>query len=536
MYNGSELWKNRISFELIEKILPSGRSIETYPDLPVNIYHAVLESARHNPGKTAIEDSFGHRFSYGELADAADRFAASLKHQYKVCKGSHIALMMYSSVEFCVAFLAIVKLGAIAVMLPTKYKKKEICALVDKADLQYVICDTDYSAYFDGYRDQGITFIEYHSSEECFAFKKMIEERYPDAPPEGGIEDVSVMMFTSGTVSLSKAVMLPNYSYMHAVATYQKIFSVTAEDSTVIPVPVYMITGLSALFGLMLFAGGTVYMQQFFQAKEVLKCVRDRRVTFMHAAPTVYSLLLEEREEFPELPSLRCLACGGGRTSKQMISKMHDWLPDCEFRTVYGMTETSSPATILPENAFDSPETESNGIPIPGMRFRIVDESGNEAAAGQQGEILVSGTNLLEGYYKLDTPQYRDDWLHTGDVGYFTKEGYCHVIDRIKDMINRGGEKIISSDVEKELLQMDGIADAAVVGIPHEIYGEVPAAVVKLDKGSTWEEESIQKYLKGRIAGYKVPVKILFMDEIPLTPNGKVDKKNIKDLFNLKLR
>ena len=124
-------------------------------------------------------------------------------------------------------------------------------------------------------------------------------------------------------------------------------------------------------------------------------------------------------------------------------------------------------------------------------------------------------------------------WLHTGDVGYLTEDGYCYVVDRIKDMINRGGEKIISSDVEKELLQIEGIEDAAVVGIPHEVYGEAPAAVVRLKSGSTWTEDEIRACMKKRMASYKVPVKILILDGIPLTPNGKVDKKQIKKLFEM---
>ena len=143
----------------------------------------------------------------------------------------------------------------------------------------------------------------------------------------------------------------------------------------------------------------------------------------------------------------------------------------------------------------------------------------------------MSGTNLLAGYYKIDTQAYKNGWLHTGDVGYFTESGYCYVVDRIKDMINRGGEKIISSDVEKELLQMDGIEDAAVVGIPHEVYGEAPAAVVRLKLGCTWTEEEIRTCMKKRMASYKVPIKILVLDGIPLTPNGKVDKKRIKTLL-----
>lgn len=533
MVNGSELWKNRISVELTEKHLSSGKVITTYPGLPENLYEAVAKHAEMTPDKLAVEDSFGHRFTYGELKRTVDRFASALKYRYGVRKGDHAALMMYSCTEFSVAFLALVKLGAIAVMLPTKYRKKEICALVGKSDLRYVICDTDYSSYFEDYRQTNIVFLEYHSGTGCFGLDAFLKADDPEAKMKGTYEDISVMMFTSGTTSLSKGVLITNYGYLHAVATYQKVFRITERDSTVIPVPIYMITGLSALFGLLMYSGGTVYFQQFFKAEDVLACIQEKQVTFIHAAPTVYQLLTEQAETFPELPSLKCLACGGSRITKQLIEKIHGWLPNCQFRTVYGMTETASPATILPENAMDSPAFESNGIPIPGMKIKIVDECGNEVPAGQRGEILMNGPNLLAGYYRIDTPAYKDGWLHTGDVGYLTEDGYCYVVDRIKDMINRGGEKIISSDVEKELLQIEGIEDAAVVGIPHEVYGEAPAAVVRLKSGSTWTEDEIRACMKKRMASYKVPVKILILDGIPLTPNGKVDKKQIKKLFEM---
>jgi len=210
---------------------------------------------------------------------------------------------------------------------------------------------------------------------------------------------------------------------------------------------------------------------------------------------------------------------------------MHEWLPDAAFRTVYGMTETSSPATILPEDAWISPDAESNGIPIPGMKIRIADEEGREVPYGERGEIQMKGTNLLRSYYKIGTPFSTDGWFHTGDVGYFSRRGCLYVVDRIKDMINRGGEKIVSSDVEYDLLELEGIEEAAVVGIPHPVYGEAPAAVIRMRQGAEADAEAIRSELKERLAGYKIPVQYRFVESIPLTPNGKYDKKNMKKLF-----
>lgn len=531
MYKGNELWKKYIPDQVVSKRLPSGKRIETFPDLPDNLYEAVVQNAQKWPEKLAVEDNLGNRFTYRELKDAADKLASAFRYRFGIQRKDHVGVMLYSSAEFCTVFLALVKLGAAAVMFPTKFRKTEIHALAEKVDLQFVICDRDYQSYFENVDEKKISMLVCHSSKEGFSLTGLMENEWPEIQESGSCEDIAVMMFTSGTTSLSKGVLLSNYNLMHAAAVYQKIFCITERDSTVIPVPIYMITGLSALFGVTLFAGGTVYLQQFFNAAEVLQCVRAQKVTFMHAAPTVYTLLLEKRAEFPKLPKLRLLACGGGRVSRKLIEKIHDWLPDCEFRTVYGMTETSSPATILPENAVDSPEMESDGIPIPGMVMKAVDDTGQECMPGQRGEILMKGTNLLRSYYHLESPLYEGGWLRTGDVGYFTEEGYCYVVGREKDMINRGGEKIIGSDVEKELLAMEGVEEAAVIGIADELYGEVPAAVVRQRAPGEWSEDGVKQYLRKRMAGYKVPVRIRFVDRIPLTPNGKYDRKNMADLF-----
>lgn len=531
MYNGSELWSGRMTLELEMRTLSSGRVVETYRDLPENLYAAAARNAAIAPEKLAVSDGLGRSFSYQELLHAADQTAYVLKRRFGVKKGSHVALMVYASTECAILLLALVKLGAVAVMLPTKYRAPEIRALAERADLDFVICDTDYEDYFAAERGRGLLSITYHAQKETFGLAAFLQENCPDEPPQSGAEDVSVMMFTSGTTSQSKGVLLTNLALMHAAATYQKLFSITAEDSTVLPVPIYMITGLSALFGTLLFAGGSVHFQKRFSALEVLRCIEEKKVTFLHAAPTVYALLLAEKEHVSKLESLRCAACGGGWSSRQLEQAMHEWLPSCEFRTVYGMTETASPATVLPEDAAKSPHAQSNGTPIPGLCMKICGPDGEELGCGQTGEILMRGANLLSGYYRLETPLYRNGWLHTGDLGYMTEDGYCYVVDRVKDMINRGGEKIVSSDVEKALLDIKGIEEAAVVGIPHEIYGEAPAALVKCAPDTIWDKEGLCTALKSRIAGYKIPVQIWFTEKIPLTPNGKYDKKAIRNLF-----
>ena len=185
----------------------------------------------------------------------------------------------------------------------------------------------------------------------------------------------------------------------------------------------------------------------------------------------------------------------------------------------------------MPHNAATSSFIGSSGIPIPGLSIKIVDDSENELGEDQHGEIFIKGTNVFNSYYGCDSSPLKNGWFPTGDIGYINSHHYLFVVDRKKNMINRGGEKIWCYDVENELCNIPGIVDAAVVAIPDEKYGEVPVAVVVQNQEHQWSESEIITCLKNRLAGFQVPVRILFLQEIPQTPNLKHNKKEIASLF-----
>ena len=534
MFTGARFWQDRIPGGLVRRTLSSGRTIETFPDMPENLYAFLERTAAARPDHLALADDLGRTLTYKELKEKVDCFADYLEQDLGLWKGAHIAIMAYSTTEYVTAFLAVIRIGAAAVILPTKFKEAEIESLSMRANLDCVICDGQYEPWFGSCREKGIPVISYRPGPEGFALDSFTgPSKGTHCVPRAEYEDVCVMMFTSGTTSMSKGVLLTNYNFVHAAGVYRMAADITEDDRTVIPVPIYTITALSAVIGTFLLAGGTIYLQRIFHAGNVLACIRDHDLTYMHAAPTVCSLLLEERENFPELPSLRRIFCGGSRMPAEKIRRLHEWLPDCEYHNVYGMTETTSPGTIQRENAVDCKEMASEGFAVPGLTYKVVDEAGREVPDGESGEIMVSGSCIMKEYYNLDTPDYQNGWPATGDVGYFTPDGYCYVTDRKKDMINRGGEKMTSYDVEEEMYAMEGIAEAVVVGIPDELYGEVPAALVKAEPGCVWNEETIKGYLRKKMAKYKVPVKVVFTDQIPLSSGGKPDRKNIRKMLSV---
>ena len=531
MINGTKIWNSLIPMDIAKKKLRCGREIETFPDLPASIYEALLNSTRKNARKTAIIDNYDRPCSYLELQEKVDRFAAYLMFKAMVNKGDHIALMLYNSLEFCVAFLAITKLGAVTVPLPTKYKEQAVKLLIDKSDVQYIICDRDYFSWFTGYEHQGVRIIPADNAEDGYGFSAYTIFNTPRTESAGTSEDTAILMFTSGTTSQSKGVAIKNYSIMHAIAVYQKLLGITEKDKSIIPIPIYHITGLVALLGLFLYTGGTLYLHKYFNPVRVLKCIRGSNITFLHASPTIFSMLHAEAGQFPDLPSLKKMACGSSNMPREKLRQIHAWLKDSTFYTIYGLTETTSPATIFPGDAATSEYIGSSGFPIPGTRFMIRGEDGSDLPPNVIGEIRISGTVVLDSYYNLNTASLKDGWLDTGDLGYFNPEGYLFIVDRKKDMINRGGEKIWSFDVENELYRVSGISEAAVVGIPDDIYGETAAAAVKLSPSANLTEADIKQALTDKIARYMIPSRILILDDIPVTPNGKIDKFSVRKLF-----
>nr|WP_298090846.1 class I adenylate-forming enzyme family protein [uncultured Blautia sp.] len=528
MLSGTDKWKGLVDFQL-EPLNP-GSDILCYTSLPTTLYDALCKTAQSFPDKTAIVDNYDRSCTYTDLLAKTDAFASYLYQKQNIHRNSHVALMMYNCLEFCVSFLALLKLGAVTIPLPSKYKKQEVSSLVEKADVSCIICDQDFYKWFEDFETQGIRRIACSDIEKGYGLATYHSPETESPVCHDSFDD-TIIMFTSGTTSQSKGVVIKNYNIMNAVATYQKILNITADDISVIPIPIYHVTGMVALLGLFIHCGGTLYLHKIFNARRVLQCVKEHNITFLHASPTVFSMLLEEKDLFPSLPTLKQFACGSSNMPKEKLTAIHNWLPHSVFHTVYGLTETTSPATIFPGDASTSPYIGSSGFPVPGTVFEIRDDNGAPLKDGQIGEIWIHGNVVLTSYYKTDTPSLKDGWLGTGDLGYFNEKGYLFVVDRKKDMINRGGEKICSFDVENEIYKLKGVNEAAVVGIPDDVYGEVAAALVKLGPGSDLDEPKIQALLHKKIAKYKIPKRILITDEIPLTPNGKIDKRAIRKMF-----
>lgn len=535
MIDGRLFWDKEIVDDMVLQKLSGGKIIETFPGLSENLYEALKRTAGIYPEKTAIWDDSRKGYTYQEFLDKTEELAEYLYMEKAVKKGTCVGIMMHNTMEFCVTFFALSKLGAIAVLFPSKFKQSEITLLAEHVEVEMIICDQSFLYLFENLnKKQRILAVPEIPGE--FAYYRLYESRAGNRKKAGNLsegkkEDGAVILFTSGTSAMSKSVLLKNYNLMHAVEAYRRTLHITEKDISVIATPIYHVTGIIALLGLFVTAGGTLYLHKLFDARRVVEEARQFGFTFIHASPTVFNLLIREGEGTPKIESLTSFACGSSNMAKANLERLHKWLPDSRFHTVYGLTETSSPATIFPGDAASSKYIGSSGLPIPGLKVKIVDENREEVPNGEIGEVALKGTNVLDGYFRQKTKAYQDGWLYTGDIGYLNQDYYLYIVDRKKDMINRGGEKIWCYDVENEIVAMEGIEDAAVVAIPDSLYGEVPAAMIHLAEERSLTEKQIQSYLRKRIAKYKIPVKIKMAESIPQTPNGKPDKRKIREIL-----
>lgn len=533
-------WPARILSKLRINNL-NGADVQIYSDMPNNIYETLQNTALVYPDKIALSEE-GREVSFSQFLTEVDGFASSLG-RIGVKKGDIVALLMTNSISFCIAVYANARLGAISLPISSKFKSSELQFPLMDSGAEVLICDNRWWGnvnpiinslkirtviFTDEIKDTGKNGINTYLMDDLTAEEQLTENPKCDVGPA----DTALIMYTSGTTGRPKGAVISNYNLLHAIITYKEIFDITDRDKTIISIPIFHITGFCALMALFVYAGGTSYLLPFFDARKTLDLVKEKQITFFHASPTVYILLLKESESMREFRSVKRCAAGSSNMPEDVLRTLYEKLPNMSFHSVYGLTETSSPATIMPVNVHSSGKSTSCGIAIPGVRLRITDEAGRDCAPMEIGELQVRGTVVIKEYFNnayANKNSFECGWFKTGDLACLDEDNYLFIVDRKKDMINRGGEKIYSIEVENILYTHEDVLEVAVVGKPDVVYGEKVAAVVILKDGSSTSEEDLIAFCKKKLSSYKVPREIVFVKELPHTASGKISKRLVRE-------
>jgi fatty-acyl-CoA synthase/long-chain acyl-CoA synthetase len=516
-------------FELERRVV-NGHERSVFKNARASFYLQLRDTAERTPKAVAVVDNEGRKYTYADLLEKVDRFAGYLQEICGVIPGDKIGLLMQTTVEYIVALYAINRIGAITVVLSTKMKERELEPLLEMVEVKFLVCDEESLPQDGVFPISPDKLIYSFDSREKYGFDALGLEDY-DSTLWADEEDVALMMFTSGTTSQSKAVLLTNSNVVHASMAYAALTEITPKDKTIVSLPIYYVTGLVALVMQFIYIGATLYLHRRFDAERTLRCIAENQITYMHGAPAAFVKMQKLQGRHPSLPSLEIILSGSSRETENNLRAYHTWLPACTYQVVYGLTETASPALLFPGHTFTSEYRTATGYPVPGVDAKIVGDDGEEVAPGETGELWLRGTCVTNGYYNLDSPAVHEDgWFQTGDLAYMNEKGLVWIVDRIKDMIDRGGEKIWCSSVEAAICEIDGVKECCVSHIPDQLYGELPVAVVVCDGTANVDEAYVKANLKDRLARYEIPEHIVVVDEIPLTPASKPDKKAVAHL------
>lgn len=513
-----------------------GRTIKVYSQRPKNLTELLWKNVSLYPDKEALVCE-NIRLSYGQFQDKIDRMAYQLYNQWGVRKGDRVGVLFGNNIEFCISIFAICQLGAIAVTLNTRLQAPELEFMLNDSGSKLLIMDKDYYPNIENIRNN-LTSLEQifiHGQKpfppETLPFEELIKYAAPKRIVEKVDEDdIAFIVYTSGTTGRPKGAMEAHINIIHSCVNYQRVMGITPEDKTLIAVPLFHITGMVAQLILFLYAGGTAVIMKEYKTDRFIELLSLEKVTHTIVVPTIYVLMLmNEKLGQYDLSSWRIAAYGGAPISEITITQLAERFPRLKLFNCYGATETASPATILPSEE-SLRKSASVGLPVPVGEIKICDEEGHDLEVDKIGEIWIKGPMVVPGYWnnpEANAKEFTDGFWHSGDLGKIDSEGFVYVLDRKKDMINRGGEKIFCVEVENVLCSHPKVMEAAVVGVPCNIFGEQVKAVIVPKPGVIITTEEIQNYVKTKLAHYKVPKYVVFVPALPRNPGGKVLKKEL---------
>jgi long-chain acyl-CoA synthetase len=506
--------------------------------MTLNLAVLLEESARSRPEKPALILG-GHEISYSALRDRARSFAGALSSM-GVGPGDKVALMVPNVPQFVVAYYGILATGASVVPLNVLLRGAEITYHLDDSDAKVLVAWEGFlqeaRAGFEGAGASCEHLIVVESPDgsgpmgDERGFGALLREHPPEFDTVQTMpDDTAVVIYTSGTTGRSKGAELTHANmFMNAMCNADKLLAMNEDDVAIAVLPLFHIFGQTCVMNATIYRGGTMTLVPRFEPEAALKAIQDAGVTIFTGVPTMYQYLLR----YPELDrydtsSLRIGVSGGASMPVEVMKAVEE-----RFGIVilegYGLSETSPTATF--NRSVEERKVGSIGLPIWGTEAKVVDGDDGEVPPGERGELALRGHHIMKGY--LNRPEataeaMRNGWFHTGDIATMDEDGYFYIVDRVKDMIIRGGYNVYPREVEETLYEHPGVAEVAVVGVPHEELGEEVTAVIAMKEGESASEEEIISFAKDRVAAYKYPRSVAFVDELPKTATGKILKREL---------
>jgi len=513
------------------------RVLPAFTERPASVWAMFAASVARCPAAQAWVCD-GQQQSYTELHDSARRLAAGLQQQ-GVQRGERVLLFISNRPEFLQLLLALQCLGVIAVPVGVREQRPGLAYIARQCGAVAVVADADLADRLPqgdeapalrlrvsvGAHDAGA------AAAGCVPLQQLLGDTTLVAPTAVGEHDTAVILYTSGTTGHPKGAMLTHANIAHSVLHYQACMRLGPADRSALAVPASHVTGLIATIASMLHVGGCTVIVPVFKAEAFIALMAQQRISHTLMVPAMYTLcLMQAGFAEADLAAWRVGGYGGAPMPVATIDALAQRLPGLTLLNAYGATETTSPTTMMPAGQTRT-HADTVGVPLPAARVMAVDEAGHELPPGEVGELWVSGPMVVRGYWanpEATAAGFTAGWWHSGDLGSVDADGYVRVFDRQKDMLNRGGYKIYSAEVESVLMGWPGLVEAAIVGRPCPVLGERVHAFVH-GPAALADDAALRAFCAARLADYKVPETISWCPEpLPRNANGKLMKRLLR--------
>jgi long-chain acyl-CoA synthetase len=498
------------------------RRVRCFVDRPATVPEAFARACAARPDAEALVCG-AERLTYARLEERSVRVATALA-AHDIRAQDRVGVMLGNRVEFATTLLGILRLGAIAVPINARLQRPEVAYILGQCRARALVYESTLAS-------------RVPPRSEAPTVEHILDERHVEgdgkAPALPAIKEeaTAIILYTSGTTGRPKGAMLTHFNIVHSLLHYKHCFALRAGDRAVLAVPGSHVTGVVAILLTVWHAEGCAVIMPEFKAREFLELAARERMTYTILVPAMYNLcLLQQEFDRFDLSSWRVGGYGGAPMPEATIATLRRKLPQLGLHNAYGSTETTSPSTLMPA-AYTAERPDSVGWTVPCGEIIVVDADGRELPPGESGELWIRGPMVVPGYW--DNPEatrqsFTDGYWRSGDLGSVDRHGFVRVFDRLKDMINRGGYKVYSVEVENVLSDHPAVLESAVVGKPCPVLGERVHAFVTLKHPASADD--LKRYCTERLADYKVPETFTLLDRpLPRNANGKLLKRELRE-------
>src|SRR4051794_38465116 len=510
------------------------RVVPAFADRPVSIWAMIADAcARNADGEALICGNV--RLTWRQALDQAARIASGFR-KLGLQRGDRVAILLGNRIEFPLILFAAAHEGLVTVLLSPRQQKPEIAYVLSDCGAKLLIHEAALAERLPDAGDvpEVIHRIAIDDDPTLSRFAALADHAPAPVPVEVSEEDTAMILYTSGTTGKPKGAMLADCNIVHSSMVFVSCLQLTAADRSIAAVPLGHVTGVVANITTMIRCGGALIIMPEFKAAEYLRLAARERVTYTVMVPAMYNLcLLQPDFDSYDLSSWRVGGFGGAPMPVATIEKLKAKIPGLTLMNCYGSTETTSPSTIMP-GELTAAHLDSVGLPCPGAEIIVVDANGRELPRGEIGEIWIRSASVIPGYWNNPTAtseSFTGGFWHSGDLGSIDAENFVRVFDRQKDMINRGGLKIYSAEVESVLAGHPAVVESAIIAKPCPVLGErVHAVIVTRDSGVS--VEALRAWCAERLSDYKVPETIdLTTEPLPRNANGKIMKRQLREAW-----